>query len=135
MVVGLSWCSLRPPYLCLSFCETTSEQDDTLIQQMNASSNHTSFNLLLSNNCADFSRILLNHIFPHTFAWYYDYTKQTAYRLVQYARKHPEIQLMFLRFHRFPLPRKIILKSIDVIISCGALSFHPQHPEILTPMH
>ena len=38
--------------------ETSAEQDDALIAQLNAGPNRTSFNLPL-NNCADFSRVIL----------------------------------------------------------------------------
>lgn len=116
--------------------ETTSEQDDTLIQQMNASSNHTSFNLLF-NNCADFSRILLNHYFPHTFRRGIMTTpKQTAYRLVQYARKHPEIQLMVFEIPQIPGYRREShpAKGIDVdYFMRGRYHFIPKHPEIFDP--
>jgi hypothetical protein len=87
--------------------ETTSEQDDALIRQLNAGPNRTSFNLLFSN-CADFSRELLNHYFPHVFerSIFPDAgmttPKQTTYRLVRYARKHPEAQLTIFEFPQIP---------------------------------
>jgi len=87
--------------------ETTPEQDDVLIQQMNAGPNRTRFNLLFSN-CADFSRVLLNHYFPGTFrrSVFPDAgmttPKQITYKLVRYARKHPETQLAVFEIPQVP---------------------------------
>ncbi len=78
--------------------ETTPEQDDALIAKMNASPNHSHFNLLF-NNCADFARRVLNNYFPHAFgrSIFPDAgittPKQVAHRLVGYARKHPQLDL------------------------------------------
>jgi hypothetical protein len=87
--------------------QTTPQQDDALIEQMNAGPNRTSFDLLFSN-CADFSRELLNHYFPHVFerSIFPDAgmttPKQTTYRLVRYARKHPETQLTVFEIPQIP---------------------------------
>src|SRR5580692_11622899 len=87
--------------------DTTPDQDDTLIQQLNAGPNLTSFDLVF-NNCADFSRELLNHYFPHVFkrSIFPDAgmttPKQTTYRLVRYARKHPETQLDIFEIPQIP---------------------------------
>jgi hypothetical protein len=100
--------------------QTTPEQDDALIQKMNAGTNRTSFNLLFSN-CADFSRVLLNHYFPHSFdrSIFPDAgmttPKQTTYRLVRYASKHPETQLTVFEIPQIPGYRRgsRSVKSID----------------------
>jgi hypothetical protein len=74
---------------------------------LNAGPNLTSFNLLF-NNCADFSRELLNHYFPHVFkrSIFPDAgmttPKQTTYRLERYARKHPEAQLTIFEIPQIP---------------------------------
>jgi hypothetical protein len=87
--------------------QTTPEQDDALIRRMNAVPNRTSFNLLFSN-CADFSRVVLNHYFPHTFrrSIFPDAgmttPKQTTYRLVRYAQKHPETELTVFEIPQVP---------------------------------
>ncbi len=87
--------------------QTSPDQDDALIQQMNASPNRTSFDLLFSN-CADFSRVVLNRYFPHTFrrSLFPDAgmttPKQTTYRLVRYARKHPQTQLTVFEIPQIP---------------------------------
>ena len=46
--------------------DTTEAQDDAFIVKMNESENRSHFQLLF-NNCADFSRGVLNFYFPHTF--------------------------------------------------------------------
>jgi hypothetical protein len=87
--------------------QTTAEQDDALIQKLNAGPNRTHFDLLFSN-CADFSRVILNDYFPHTFkrSIFPDAgmttPKQTTYRLVKYARKHPETQLTVFEIPQTP---------------------------------
>lgn len=87
--------------------ETTPEQDDALIRQLNAGPNRTSFDLLF-NNCADFSREILNHYFPDTFrrSIFPDAgmttPKQTTYRLLRYGRKHPETQLAIFEIPQIP---------------------------------
>lgn len=78
--------------------ETTPQQDDTLIEQLNARPNRSQFNLLFGN-CADFSRVILNQYFPRRFrrSIFPDAgmttPKQIAWKLVRYARKHPKTQL------------------------------------------
>jgi hypothetical protein len=87
--------------------ETTAEQDDALIRQLNAGANQTRFDLLF-NNCADFSREILNHYFPDTFrrSIFPDAgmttPKQTTYRLLRYARRHPETQLAVFEIPQIP---------------------------------
>jgi hypothetical protein len=87
--------------------ETTAEQDDALIAQMNAGPNQTQFDLLF-NNCADFARVVLNDYFPRTFrrSLFPDAgmttPKQIAYKLVKYSRKHPETQLAVFEIPQIP---------------------------------
>ncbi len=78
--------------------ETTEAQDDAFIARMNASDNRSHFQLLYSN-CADFARVSLNFYFPGVFrrSIFPDAgmttPKQIGYKLVRYARKHPETEL------------------------------------------
>lgn len=87
--------------------DTTEEQDDAFIARMNGDKNHSHFELLY-NNCADFSRAVLNEYFPHTFrrSVFPDAgmttPKQTTYKLERYARKHPEIHLEVFEIPQVP---------------------------------
>jgi hypothetical protein len=87
--------------------ETTTEQDDALIARLNEGPNRSHFSLLF-NNCADFSRVILNSYFPRTFrrSIFPDAgmttPKQIAYKLVRYARKHPETQLTVFEIRQVP---------------------------------
>jgi hypothetical protein len=86
---------------------TTTAQDDALIAQMNAGPNRTNFDLLFSN-CADFARVLLNHYYPGKFrrSLFPDAgmttPKQITWKLVRYARKHPEAQLTVFEIPQVP---------------------------------
>jgi hypothetical protein len=87
--------------------ETTAEQDDALIEKLNAGPNRTRFNLLVSN-CADFARVVLNGYFPRTFSRSIfpdagmTTPKQITYKLLRYARKHPEAQLTVFEIPQIP---------------------------------
>jgi hypothetical protein len=77
---------------------TTDEQDDLLIAEYNGRSNQSHFNLF-TNNCADFSRRLLNFYYPHavgrsiTADIAITTPKQIAKSLVTYAHRHDELEL------------------------------------------
>jgi len=87
--------------------ETTAEQDDALIEKLNAGPNQTRFNLLFSN-CADFARVVLNSYFPRAFSRSIfpdagmTTPKQITYKLLRYARKHPEAQLTVFEIPQIP---------------------------------
>ena len=87
--------------------DTTPEQDDALIARLNAVPNHTRFNLLF-NNCADFARRILNDDFPRTFrrSIFPDAgmttPKQITYKLVRYARRHPQTQFEVFEIPQIP---------------------------------
>ena len=86
---------------------TTPAQDDALIARLNAGPNQSHFHMLF-RNCADFARVVLNNYFPHTFhrSIFPDAgvttPKQLAYKLVRYARKHPETQLRVFEIPQIP---------------------------------
>ncbi|MGH9560544.1 MAG: hypothetical protein ACRD3S_03735, partial [Terracidiphilus sp.] len=90
---------------------TTPEQDDALIEKLNGGPNRTRFNLLFSN-CADYSRVLMNHYFPRTFrrSIFPDAgmttPKQITWKLVRYARKHPETHLTVFEIPQVPGNRR-----------------------------
>jgi hypothetical protein len=92
--------------------ETTPEQDDAMIVRMNAGPNRTSFDLLFKN-CADFARVILNSYFPSTFrrSVFPDAgmttPKQITYKLVKYARKHPETDLAVFEIPQIPGYRRM----------------------------
>lgn len=87
--------------------QTTRAQDDALMAWLNARPNRSHFHLLF-RNCADFARLVLNEYFPHTFhrSIFPDAgvttPKQIAYKLVRYAKKHPEIELTIFEIPQIP---------------------------------
>jgi len=78
--------------------DSTPAQDQRLIDYLNQSPNRSHFNLI-TRNCADFSRTVLDIYLPHSvhrnlFADFGITTpKQVARSLVHYGRKHPELHL------------------------------------------
>jgi hypothetical protein len=92
--------------------ETTEKQDDAFIAKMNAGANHSSFNLLY-NNCADFARASLDFYFPGTFRRNIfpdagmTTPKQIGFKLVRYARRHPETQLAVFEIPQVPGYRRL----------------------------
>lgn len=86
---------------------TTRAQDDAFIARMNAGENHTQFDLLF-DNCSDFARVVLNQYFPGTFkrSVFPDAgmttPKQLTFKLVRYARKHPDTDLQVFEIPQIP---------------------------------
>ena len=80
--------------------------------RMNAGRNQTSFNLLFKN-CSDFARVILSSYFPSTFrrSVFPDAgmttPKQITYKLVKYARKHPETGLAVFEIPQIPGYRRM----------------------------
>lgn len=91
---------------------TTEEQDDAFIEKMNGAENRAKFQLLF-NNCADFARVVLNEYFPGTFrrSIFPDAgmttPKQLTYKLIKYARKHPETELAIFEISQVPGNRRL----------------------------
>lgn len=85
--------------------ETPKFRDDELIAELNASRNDERFNIL-SHNCADFSRHVIDFYFPK--AVHRNFTsdlgvmtpKQAAKNMMSYAKRHPD-----LRFSVFAIPQ------------------------------
>ena len=92
--------------------DTTEEQDDALIESMNSEPNRSHFNLFY-NNCAEFARLILNTYFPRTFrrSIFPDVgmttPKQITYKLVRYARKHPDAHLQIYEIEQIPGYRRM----------------------------
>ena len=87
--------------------DTTEAQDDAFIAKMNASKNESHFDLFF-NNCADFSRSVLNFYFPHSFGRsffpdaFMTTPKQISHKLVRYGNNHPEAQLQIFEISQIP---------------------------------
>jgi hypothetical protein len=120
---------------------TTDEQDDRLIVEYNDRANRSHFNLF-TNNCADFSRGVLNFFYPHAVGRNViadvaiTTPKQIAKRLVAYARRHDELQLSNIvipqvpgTFSRSHAPRGVVeslLKTKKYVVPIAIL-----HPYVL----
>jgi hypothetical protein len=78
--------------------QTTREQDERFVERYNDKPNVSHFNFFL-NNCADFSKSVLNFYFPHAVHKNYisdvglTTPKQDARSLTKYGKKHPELEL------------------------------------------
>jgi len=101
---------------------TTEAQDDALIAQMNAGPNRSRFNLLV-RNCADFTGGLMNGYFPGTFRRSIlpdggiTTPRQISYKLVRYARKHPETQLALFTIPQVPGFRRHSRRNKSIALS------------------
>jgi hypothetical protein len=77
--------------------ETSREQDALLIQKFNSQPNHKQFSLV-TNNCADFAREVIDFYYPHavrrnvTADLGVTTPKQIAKMLAKYSRRHPELK-------------------------------------------
>lgn len=86
---------------------TTAEQDQAFIEKFNAGPNENHFNGV-TNNCATFSRRVLNSYFPH--AAKPDYLndfgmttpKAIARSFTRFGERHPEARLRVLHFAQLP---------------------------------
>ena len=87
--------------------DTTIEQDRELIGEFNASPNQNHFNGV-TNNCADFTRRVINTYFPHATNPNYinDFgmtsPKAIARSFTRYALRHPEADFRVLHFAQVP---------------------------------
>lgn len=92
--------------------DTTEEQDDALIARMNKDKNRSHFELFY-NNCSDFSRKIMNQYFPRNFrrSFFPDAgmttPKQITFKLVRYAKKHPELHLEVYEIPQVPGYRRL----------------------------
>ena len=122
---------------------TTEEQDDELIQMLNQRPNkrspHNLATFMLSRNCADFARGVLNFYYPHSvhrnFVADLGITtpKQVAKSLVKYAHRHSELQVSGFVIPQIPGSRhrshgadgvtEAVLKSKKYVVPLAIL--HP----------
>jgi hypothetical protein len=85
--------------------ETTPEQDEALIRKLNSSQNESHFHLV-SRNCADFAKDILNFYYPGALhrSVIADVgittPKQMAKLLIKYGKRHPDLQ-----FSRIVIPQ------------------------------
>ena len=120
---------------------TTEEQDDLLIAEYNDSDNRSRFNLF-TNNCADFSRRVLNFYYPHavsrSIAADIGITtpKQIARALSHYSHRHDSFELNEIIIPQVPgnIPRshanrgviESLLKTKKYVVPIAIL-----HPYVL----
>jgi hypothetical protein len=82
--------------------KTTPEQDAGLIAMLNDRKNVERYNGFL-DNCADFSRVIVNHFYPHAVRrnyvadWGMTSPKSVARGVAHYAAKHPEVDLQVFK--------------------------------------
>lgn len=133
MLVGVAY--IRKIY---SFqIATTDEQDDRVIEEYNDTANETHFNLF-TNNCADFSRHLLNTLYPNSVGKSFTADvaittpKQIAKSLSNYAHHHDELELSEIIIPQVPgaIPRshtnrgviESLVKTKKYAVVIGALN-------------
>ncbi len=144
---------------------TSEAQDDEIIARLNARDNRSDFNLIY-NNCADFARTILNVYFPRTFRRNVfpdagmTTPKQITFKLVRYAKKHPEVDLEVFQIPQVPGYRRLSRSNksvagslittayavpitllnpyiagglfVDYVVR-GRYPLVPDHPSVLTP--
>ncbi len=99
--------------------ETTSEQDDALIRKYNSSPNRSHFHLI-TNNCADFAKGVLNFYYPKSLhrSLVADIgiatPKQMAKRLIKYSDSHPRLEFSRLIISQVPgsMPRSSAVHGV-----------------------
>jgi hypothetical protein len=117
--------------------ETTAAQDDALIRKLNSSPNVSQFHIV-SNNCADFAKHLLNSYFPKSLhrSIVADVgmttPKQLAKMLARFSDRHPELESSRLVISQVPggMPRSApvhgvvesFLKSKKYIVPSAVVS-------------
>ena len=151
-----------------AFRFATSEQDDDrMIAQLKGHPNRSNFNLIY-NNCADFARSILNIYYPGVFkrSIFPDAgmttPKQITYKMVRYAKKHPEMDLSVYQIPQVPGYRRLSRSNKSVSASLmttayaipitianpylagglfvdylvrGRYPLLPGRPDVLTPEH
>ena len=99
--------------------ETTPQQDEALIRKLNSSPNESHFHLV-SRNCADFAKDVLNLYFPKSLhrSVIADIgmttPKQMAKMLTKYSDRHPELQFSRLVIAQVPgsIPRSTTVHGV-----------------------
>ncbi len=99
--------------------ETTPQQDAALIRKLNSSPNESHFHLV-SNNCADFAKDIINFYYPRSLhrSVVADIgmttPKQIAKMLVKFNRRHPQIGYSRLVIAQVPgsMPRSSAVRGV-----------------------
>jgi len=99
--------------------DTTPQQDEALIRKLNASSNRSHFHLV-SNNCADFAKGVLNFYYPKSVHRSIvadagiTTPKQLAKLLTRYSARHPQIRFSRLIISQVPggMPRSTTVHGV-----------------------
>lgn len=99
--------------------QTTPEQDDALIRKYNSSPNRSHFHLV-SNNCADFAKAVLNFYYPKSLhrSLIADVgittPKQISKMLTKFSDHHPELQFSRLIIAQVPgsMPRSSTVHGV-----------------------
>jgi hypothetical protein len=99
--------------------DTTPEQDDALIRRLNASANQSHFHLV-TNNCADFAKSVINFYYPKSLhrSLVADIgittPKQMAKMLTRFSDRHPEIQSSWVIIAQVPgsMPRSSTVHGV-----------------------
>jgi hypothetical protein len=99
--------------------ETTPQQDEAVIHKLNSSLNESHFHLV-SNNCADFAKDLLNFYYPRSLHRSIiadagiTTPKQMAKMITRYSGRHPELQFSRLVISQVPggLPRSTTIHGV-----------------------
>ena len=87
--------------------ETTAQQDDELILWLNSRPNRASYRLL-SRNCADFVRDVVNFYYPKAVSrgivadFGITTPKRVARSIVKYSRRHPDLEFVSLVIPQVP---------------------------------
>jgi hypothetical protein len=99
--------------------ETSPEQDEALIQKLNSTPNQSHFHLV-SRNCADFAKDVLNFYYPKSLhrSLVADVgmttPKQMAKLLTRFSDRHPELQFSRLIISQVPgsMPRSSTVRGV-----------------------
>jgi hypothetical protein len=99
--------------------ETTPEQDLALIRKLNSSPNRSHFHLV-SENCADFAKSIINFYYPHALhrSIVADVgittPKQMAKMLIRYSARHPELDFSRVVMPQVPgsMPRSTTVHGV-----------------------
>lgn len=99
--------------------ETTPEQDEALIRKLNSSPNESHFHLV-SRNCADFAKDIINFYYPKSLhrSIVVDLgmttPKQMAKRITKYSSRHPQLQFSRLVISQVPgsMPRSTQIHGV-----------------------
>jgi hypothetical protein len=99
--------------------ETTPAQDAALIQKLNSAPNASHFHLM-SHNCADFAKDIINFYYPHSLRRSVvadvgmTTPKQMAKRLLKFSKHHPDLRFSSFIFPQVPgsMPRSSTVHGV-----------------------